>query len=360
MPMIELSEEGGIGNQSTPADIEEAGTFQILALSGGGYRGLFSARILADFEQFTGRPTAAHFDLIAGTSIGGILALAVAVGVPAETMVRLFETHGEEIFKARINFRNFWRSTYTQEKLAELLQSDDVFGQKTLGSCTRPVIVPAINYSTGKPVLFKTPHHEDLFRDQKHRLVDVALATIAAPMYCPRHSFNNSQYVDGGLFANAPGMLALHEAHHFLDVGYDQARLIAIGTMSSRFTVNPAKNRLGGMLDWGGVSPAATPKKLFGLAISAQETLVHHQLEHLLAEGHYFHLDDVLTDERAQAVALDKADKSAREVLLGSAEECSKRFLGNEKFREVFNHRATSRIRNIAGSAPITRSEAQC
>ncbi|MFK2890824.1 CBASS cGAMP-activated phospholipase [Dyella flagellata] len=358
--MNELSKEGGAGNQSPQSAVKVGGPFQILALSGGGYRGLFCARILADLEQFTGQPTATYFDLIAGTSIGGILALAVAVGVPAETMVRLFETHGEEIFKARINFMNFWRSTYTQERLAELLQSDDVFGQKTLGSCARPVIIPAINYSTGRPVLFKTPHHEDFFRDQNHRLVDVALATSAAPMYFPRHSFNNSQYVDGGLFANAPGMLALHEAHHFLDIGYEQARLVAIGTMSSRFTVNPAKNRQGGMLDWGGILPAATPKKLFGLAISAQEALVHHQLEHLLEEGNYFHLDDVLTDERARAVALDKADKSAREVLLGSADECSKRFLGNEKFREVFNHRATSRIRNVAGNAPTMRSEVQC
>jgi uncharacterized protein len=355
--MIELGEEGGAGNQP-PANA--ARRFQILALSGGGYRGLFSARILADFEQFTGLPTATHFDLVAGTSIGGILALAVAVGVPAETMVKLFEKHGEEIFKARANLVNFWRSTYTQARLAELLQDDEVFGQKTLGNCACPVIVPSINYSTGKPVLFKTPHHKDFFRDQRHRLVDVALATSAAPMYFPRHSFNNCQYVDGGLFANAPGMLALHEAHHFLGASYDQMRMVAVGTMSSRFTVNPAKNRSGGMLDWGGINPAATPKKLFGLSISAQETLVHHQLEHLLAKGNYFHVDDVLTDERAQAVALDKANKNAREVLLGSAEECSKKFLGDAAFREVFNHRATTRIHNVAGEALITRSEVQC
>ncbi|WP_457833194.1 patatin-like phospholipase family protein, partial [Staphylococcus aureus] len=80
--------------------MEDAGRkrFQILALSGGGYRGLFTAKVLADLEQEIGGPIAAKFDLIAGTSIGGILALAVAMEVPAEQMVSLFEKHGEKIF----------------------------------------------------------------------------------------------------------------------------------------------------------------------------------------------------------------------------------------------------------------------
>ena len=347
------------GSSSSPA-IKSENRFQVLALSGGGYRGLYTARILADFEQFTGRSIADHFDLIAGTSIGGILALALAMGVQTERMVNLFEKHGEEIFKPRLNLFNFWRSTYTQTLLSSLLQAADVFGEQTLGDCKRPVIVPAINYSTGEPVIFKTPHHQNFFNDQKHRLVDVALATSAAPMYFPRHAFNNCQYVDGGLFANAPGMLAVHEAHHFFGADYDQISMVAIGTMSSKFTVNPAKNRDGGMLDWGGLKPAATPKRLFGLAISAQETLVNKQLGHLLNEKNYFHVDDVLTDERARAVALDKADRYAREVLLGSAQECSKRFLGNEEFRKVFDHRASTTVCNTGGHAPITRSAATC
>ena len=154
---------------------------------------LYTARILADFEQFTGGSIASHFDLIAGTSIGGILALALAVGVKAEKMVNLFEKHGEEIFKPRFNLRNVWRSTYTLTRLASLLQATDVFGEQTLGDCQRPVIVLAINYSTGEPVVFKTRHHENFFNDQKHRLVDVALATSATPMYFPRHAFNNCQ-----------------------------------------------------------------------------------------------------------------------------------------------------------------------
>lgn len=209
-----------------------------------------------------------------------------------------------------------------------------------LAAAKHRVIVPAINYSSGRPVLFKTPHHVDFFRDNQHRLVDIALATSAAPGYFPRHVFNNNQYVDGGLFANAPGLLAVHEALCFLGQSREALRVVAIGTMSSKFTVDPSANRQGGTFDWGGWNPTAMPKRLFGLAISAQESLTDFQLRHRLPSGHYFHIDEDLTDERARSVALDKADAAAREVLLGAAAESSKTWLGNSEFRNVLLHRA--------------------
>lgn len=303
--------------------------FQILSLSGGGYRGLFTARILADLEERIGTHIATRFDLIAGTSIGGILALALALEVPAKRMVTLFEERGEDIFKKRWSFLSYLRSPYTQASLAELLESDALFGQRTLGACAHRVIVPAINHTNGRPVLFKTPHHPSFGTDHKHRLVDVALATSAAPGFFPRHTFNNCQYVDGGLFANAPGLLALHEAEHFLGQQRRNIHVVAIGTMSAKFTVDPRRNRNGGALDWGGWKPANMPKRLFGVSISAQETLVHNLLGHTIASGQYHHLDEDLSDERARAVALDKTDRAAREILLGSAAECAKRALGN-------------------------------
>lgn len=69
-------------------------SFQILALSGGGYRGLYTATILAELERELGGPIARHFDLIAGTSIGGILALALANEIPAQKLVEMFVSKG--------------------------------------------------------------------------------------------------------------------------------------------------------------------------------------------------------------------------------------------------------------------------
>jgi len=319
-----------------------ANRFQVLALSGGGYRGLYTAKILADVEEHIGGPIGRHFDLIAGTSIGGILALAVALEIPAKDMVKLFEDHGEAIFKRRASLFGIARAPYSQAGLTNLLTGNKVFGQRKLESCIHPVIVPAINYSTGLPVVFKTPHHFDFVRDLNYSLVDIALATSAAPGYFPRHVFDNRQYIDGGLFANAPGVLALHEAQHFFGRPREEVCMVSIGTMSSRFTVDPRRNRSGGTFDWGGGNPAATPKRLFGIAISAQESLVHNMLGHQLE--HYYHVDDALTDERAGAVALDKVNAAAREVLLGAGGERAKWCLGDSKFREYLQHIAPTAV----------------
>lgn len=333
MQTVEADGNAEVGGTAQPR-------FQILALSGGGYRGLFTAKILADLEQHIGEPIATRFDLIAGTSIGGILGLAIALEIPAERMVTLFEKHGEEIFQKRFSLFGMLRAPYSQQRLSELLRDSSLFGERTLDTCIHPVIVPAINYSTGNPVMFKTPHHPDFSRDYRYRLVDVALATSAAPAYFPRHCFDNNQYVDGGLYANAPGLFAVHEAQQFLDNSREQIHVVAIGTMSSKFTVDPRHNREGGTFDWGGLFPTNMPKRLFGLAISAQESATHFLLGHRLPAGHYHHVDDTLTDERSQAVALDRADTGAREVLLGAGGERAKWCLGSSDFRKLMEHRA--------------------
>lgn len=318
--------------------------FRILALSGGGFRGLYTAKVLADIEQHTGGPIAQRFELLAGTSIGGILAVALAMEIPAERMVTLFEQHGEDIFRSRLSGWGLLRSPYTQEALLSLLKSDSLFGDRLIWNCIHPVIVPSINYSSGMPVLFKTPHHPNFSRDHHHLATDVALATSAAPGYFPRHTFGSCQYIDGGLYANAPGLLAVHEAQHFLGATRDQIHVVSIGTMSSRFTVNPSRNRSGGTYDWGGLNPANTPKRLFGIAISAQEALANQMLGHRVVSGQYFHIDDELTDERSRAVALDKADQHAREVLVGAGSEASKRALGDPAFRTLLSSKAAPAV----------------
>jgi patatin-like phospholipase/acyl hydrolase len=75
--------------------------FQILSLSGGGYLGLYTICVLADIEDRIGVPLATRFDLIAGTSVGGIIAIAIANEVPATRIKKAFERNGTAIFSAR-------------------------------------------------------------------------------------------------------------------------------------------------------------------------------------------------------------------------------------------------------------------
>lgn len=311
--------------------------FQILALSGGGFRGLYTAKVIADVEREINAPFASRFDLITGTSIGGILALALALEIPAQDIVDLFVDHGEEIFHKRWSLFGFVRAPYSPAPLMGLLSEAKLFGDRLLGTCKHPVIIPSLNYSTGEPVIFKTPHHANFKRDHSHRIVDVAMATSAAPAYFPRHRFNDSQYVDGGLYANAPGLLGLHEANKFFNKDIENVRLMAVGTMSSRFTVDPRQNRDGGVRDWGGGWPIKMSRRLFGLSISAQEVLSDFMLVHRLGK-HYVHVDDELHDERARAVALDIADQNAREVLLGAATQRSKICISKPEFQTFLEH----------------------
>lgn len=88
---LQLDPPGAASNPAIPP-------FQILCLSGGGYRGLYTATLLEELEKEAQNPLAEVFDLIAGTSIGGILAIGLAAGVPAATLRKAFEDHGGEIF----------------------------------------------------------------------------------------------------------------------------------------------------------------------------------------------------------------------------------------------------------------------
>ena len=118
---------------STPAPAER---FQILSLDGGGLKGLFSACFLAEWEQHVGRPITSSFDLIAGTSTGGIIALALGAGFPAAQIVEFYRQHGPAIFPAEVfeavgRARQAFGSRYRPEPLESVL--DEYFGARLLG-----------------------------------------------------------------------------------------------------------------------------------------------------------------------------------------------------------------------------------
>lgn len=323
-------------------DTSTSKRFQILALSGGGFRGQYTATILAELEQVMRQPLARSFDLIVGTSVGGILALGLALEIPARKLADIFSQHGDVIFSRQFSAFGYWRARYSPARLTALLKQPDLFGDRVLGECRQRLVIPTINYSTGRPEMLKTPHHPYFRTDHTLPIVDVALATSAAPFYFPRHQINHNQYMDGGLCANAPGLVGVHEAETFLGRSLQSIHLLAIGTMSSTFTVNPKHNRDGGIRDWGRGSPAQAAQRLFGITISAQEALAHCMLQHRLGEERFTLLDDVLTPDRADAVALDKTDAAAQEVLIGTAKDRSKHAFEAPKIHRILQHQATA------------------
>lgn len=326
-------------------DCKKAKPFQILSLSGGGFRGLYTARILEIFEEKLEYPIGRYIDLLAGTSIGGILALAVASEIPMKKIVRLFIDDGHKIFKKR----SFWqslcgirKSPYTSEGLHTILKDSSLFGDKTLADVRHPVIIPSINYTTGKPVVFKTPHHTTFKNDYMLSLADIALATAAAPSYFPRYCFNKNQYVDGGLFANNPSLLALHEASYYFEVLDQDISLLSIGTMSSKPNVNPKANRNGGGIDWADskIKLKNWPQNIVALTLSIQEQAMKQMVEHRLgkASGTFIYLDDDLTEKCSKTIGLDLVTSESIESLIGYANERAKIALADPKLETFFSN----------------------
>ncbi|MBU6467052.1 CBASS cGAMP-activated phospholipase [Simplicispira hankyongi] len=267
--------------------------FRILSLSGGGYLGLYTAVVLADLEARVGEPLGRRFDLIAGTSVGGLLAMALAFEVPMAQIVRLFVERGEEVFSSRrlpggtvTRLLDMTRSVlgpkYTGEALRRELAKH--FGDRTMGDAQHAVVVPAVDVSRSVTKVFKTPHTQGSLGDEALSAVDVTLATCAAPAYFPCVKVGERLYADGGLFAVAPDQVALHEAQHFMGAKQAKVRMLAVGTATMGY--QPADNV---EADAGAVGWLSEGRLILTL-ISVQQQHVEAVMEDLLEER-YLRID---------------------------------------------------------------------
>ena len=193
--------------------------FKILCIDGGGIKGLYSAQILAKFENIFNCKISDHFDLICGTSTGGIIALGISLGIPMSDICNFYETHGPTIFCAKTQklrlgkylhyFKQIcYRGKYSNKYLKKALIS--VFGNRTLQESQNLLCIPAYNITMARPRVFKKDYGS-YTEDGTKQYVDVALATAAAPTYFPVKEINNHQYIDGGVWANNPTLVGLTE-----------------------------------------------------------------------------------------------------------------------------------------------------
>ncbi len=313
-----------------PLGSSTAGTFRILSLDGGGIRGAFSAACLARLEAALDRPITDFFDLVTGTSTGGIIALGLGLGIPAKVIREMYEQNGPRIFERRapkslplqakaclwiaekkralpqdLDIDSFLQARYTDEQLRRVLT--DIFTDKTLEEVkSTRLVIPAIDLIKGSTVTFKTPHQPNFVRDRHFKAVDVALATAAAPTYFPAAAFNNTLYCDGGLWANNPSVVGYAEAvkiHQILSApekpAFDQSdiRLLSIGTGIPRYFFKPAKEE-DGVLQWG--------PQLFDVASGAQSQGAHFKAQYFVGNERYRRIDFEMTHSPWPLDAVDK------------------------------------------------------
>ena len=216
---------------------------KILSIDGGGIKGMFAATFLAEMEKNTEEPLWRHFDLIAGTSTGGIIALGLALGIPAARIRDLYESEGPGIFAqerqglagaidrsvATLRHR-FLGTKYASDRLHDALE--DVFGDRRLSEANTRLMVPAFHHLTKKVYIFKTSHADRLTTDYKDTALDVAMSTSAAPTYFRAHLTDQDVgLVDGGVWANNPTGLAVVEAIGTLGWERKGLRVLNVGCL---------------------------------------------------------------------------------------------------------------------------------
>lgn len=247
--------------------------FQILSLIGGGIRGAFVTSYLRELEQKLGRPISESFDLIAGTSTGAIIAAGLALGMPAEQMHQFYVRYGKSIFSPRPPFRprgwlrpifplanwvfrkktgNGLDAAFRARFCPHALQAsfDEGFGDRTLRDVLHTrLIIPSVDLSQGQPHVFRSRHLPEGVRDQDLKISDVVIASTAAPTYFPHRQIQDRAYVDGGVWAADPSMLAFCETmrirqfctHKGIDSSSNtqDIHLLSVGTGRAQFSLSP-------------------------------------------------------------------------------------------------------------------------
>ena len=200
---------------------------KVLAIDGGGIRGIIPAMVLAEIEGRTGKRIAEMFDLIAGTSTGGILALGLTKpgenGGPeysAQNLIELYETEGRNIFSIPVWHRirstgGLLEEKYPAKGIEEVALR--YFGDVSLAQAHKEVLVTAYEIEKRGPWFFKRRHARDSAREFDPLMREVARATSAAPTYfepirLPAGPEGALAFIDGGVHSNNPAMCAYVEA----------------------------------------------------------------------------------------------------------------------------------------------------
>ncbi len=273
--------------------------FKILSIDGGGIRGIFPAMYLAKFEAqlktkgYQNWHVCENFDLICGASTGGILAIGLALGIPAKDLYELYLDNAKSIFgrdRRIIRFFKKWIkgmgfSIHNRSSLEDLVkekfESANGGVQPRLKDCKPALCIPVYDLLNGHPTVVKTQHYNSFTRDFHKPAYQVALATSAAPTYFNPYSadyedltgINNqiSNQVDGGVIANNPTLIGLFEAQEAFEQKLSNLRVLSLGTGHQKFT-DGKKRKMWGLAYW------LKKARLIDLFMQAQSQLVENQV----------------------------------------------------------------------------------
>jgi uncharacterized protein len=285
---------------------------RVLSIDGGGIRGIIPALVLTEVERRSGRQVYELFDLIAGTSTGGILACALCAPepLPAAELVGLYAERGPEIFD-----RTIWQRIHSVEGLADEKYDaaaldralDHYLSDKRLSETRPDLIVPAYDTAEPAPYFFKSRKARESEGDD-FPLSLVARATSAAPTYFEPLGTDGLSLLDGGVFAVNPAMCAFAEVlRHSPDA---EIALLSLGTGE-----RTRKRTHEEIEDWGLIEWA---RPILDVVFDGVSDAVDYQLRHAMPEGSYWRLQIEL---RGASDDLDDASEDNIRALHARAED---------------------------------------
>lgn len=302
--------------------------FKILAIDGGGIKGLYSAKVLEHLEDRYKCSISDYFDMICGTSTGGLIALALALKIPTSDINKFYEDHGREIFPKRTKLggiirQSFWRGKYNDKPLK--LALENIFQQKKIADSQNLLCIPSYSITDARPWVFKYDHKEGkLDRDNKALCVDVALATSAAPTYFPLSEidyYDKKQFIDGGVWANNPTVVGVLEAlTYFVGEGreFDSIDVLSISSLNSTAGKSIGLKRHRSFIRW--------RNDLFDTSIIGQSHFTHYMMSKLCELNHikvkYVRVpSENISAEQQHLVQLDGASETAINFIRGKGND---------------------------------------
>ncbi|MDT3696627.1 MAG: CBASS cGAMP-activated phospholipase [Ignavibacterium sp.] len=305
--------------------------YKILSLDGGGIKGVFTLGVLSQFENFLGKPINNYFDLVVGTSTGGIIALGLGKGFSANDLLEFYTKMGCDIFSGNrlLNALKHWGfSKYKNEILRKYLE--EKFGETKLGESKIRLVIPSQNLDNGELNLFKTAHHNDFKNDYKLKMSEIALATSAAPSYFPVFKATNGLYlVDGGLYANNPIAIAAVEAVGILNWPSSNICILSIGCTHEAIDIQTAKKYSFGKGYWASNSLKLIMKGQSSAALGMAVHLTNRnvvRIDETVAKGK-FSLDSISGIENLKGLGYDKGKKEFQNIKEKFFSESAKEFI---------------------------------
>jgi hypothetical protein len=245
----------------------------VLSIDGGGMKGYVPCAVLVELERRAGKSCSEMFDMVAGTSIGGILACVISTGRSATEALKFFTEDGPKIFGHTQLFGagGVVKPRYAPEPLEGCLM--DRLGAATLSSCKNSLLVPAFDLVSYEPFFFKSSKF-----DRDYQLWQVGRATSAAQTYFPAFELGDMILWDGGNVANNPAACAAAEAIKIWGPD-EKLRILSLGCGAASSKL-PAQKLISAGI-------AAVGVETLGLLFDANAELPDYILRQFLAEGYY-------------------------------------------------------------------------